>query len=503
MKRWKTIRQRRSRARKGQVSAVATTLGLLLVVSLIANFMLLQLPNEMTQLEVQHQLLVEDQMARFQQQVWAQGANLGLPVTLTSPVTLGSQANPPFGVAAPSTISVAPTTIRSSVTLSSTTISYNPPAWGTFSPCFSATGGSCSGSGFFYANLLGPNRTSFTLSVAGSANWEYNLTLNNDTVTVTWNGANPGPEIVVINGSYNNVIFQKSGSATSNPVIEFLFFGTHDTLSVSDNGGGTGGVTTVYTQFVGYLNNICPAQNLSGTDHLIALSSLGNSQLNVSVTWWNAIGYASAPVTQSFSGGTVTWQNKTGLVPCAFNTGSSSIHTTVLLLGLLVHLSNHYAPAADVAFDQGAVILAEQVGTPVMIEPPAITYGTEPLGATVKLTLFNFVGSATSEAGVTTAGIQTTLLSSQQYSLNTGITGTVLVSYPTLNITTFYPAAWENFFTTLPHSFVPTGSVQCVETTPFAGSCLSPPSNVPVTISVTLVVAQFSINVATIQVALL
>jgi hypothetical protein len=101
---WKTLRQRRGRARKGQVSAIATIFGLLLVVTFISNFILLQLPGEEASNEYAHVLLVENQLATLQGVLFAQSRVAAGPYTLTAPVSLGAQGVPPFGEASGSTL---------------------------------------------------------------------------------------------------------------------------------------------------------------------------------------------------------------------------------------------------------------------------------------------------------------------------------------------------------------------------------------------------------------
>ena len=99
MRSWRTIRQRRDRARRGQVSAVATILGLLLFVSLLSNYVILQLPNTMSTLEYQHVLTLENEFGRLQTALLAE-VDTGDSITLTVPVSLGSIPSPPFGPAA-------------------------------------------------------------------------------------------------------------------------------------------------------------------------------------------------------------------------------------------------------------------------------------------------------------------------------------------------------------------------------------------------------------------
>jgi hypothetical protein len=91
----------RRRGRRAQVAAVATLLGLLLVVTFIANYLSTQLPNQMLQNDLNHEITVENQLGRFDALLQAVSAAHAVGAQVTQPLSLGSAGVPPF--AAPDT----------------------------------------------------------------------------------------------------------------------------------------------------------------------------------------------------------------------------------------------------------------------------------------------------------------------------------------------------------------------------------------------------------------
>ena len=288
MNRWKTLRQRRGRARRGQVSAVATVFGLLIVVTFISNFLLLQLPGEEASNEYDHLLQVENQIASLQAILLTQVRQPSFLYTLTAPVTLGSQGVPPFGPPATSSLYLQPDSLNTSLTV---------------------------------------------------------------------------------------------------PGLNALF--------------------------------------VSGLD---------------------------------------------------------------------VQLNNLYTPTANIILEQGAEILAQTDGTPVMVEPPQFVFsGTATTVRTANVTLFSLTGPPIGESGVTTAVVLTQTLSSSTYSLP--VPDATPTSGAWLNLTTNYPVAWVNYFT-------PLGTyVHEIACSQFAipVSCGTPP-NGAVEVSVLLDVNFVTVTAATVSV---
>ena len=81
------------------MSAIATLLGLLLVVSFIANYLSNQLPNQMSVNDLNHNLQVENQLTRFDALLETASANYATGAQLTQPISLGSASVPPFASA--------------------------------------------------------------------------------------------------------------------------------------------------------------------------------------------------------------------------------------------------------------------------------------------------------------------------------------------------------------------------------------------------------------------
>ncbi|HTS33731.1 MAG TPA: hypothetical protein VMI55_07355 [Thermoplasmata archaeon] len=91
----------RLRGRRGQVSAVATLLGLLLVVTFIANYLTTQLPNQMQANDLSHEITVQNQIGHFDALLQAVSSAHAIGAEVTTPLSLGSDGEPPF--AAPDT----------------------------------------------------------------------------------------------------------------------------------------------------------------------------------------------------------------------------------------------------------------------------------------------------------------------------------------------------------------------------------------------------------------
>ena len=140
------------------------------------------------------------------------------------------------------------------------------------------------------------------------------------------------------------------------------------------------------------------------------------------------------------------------------STSSTHLAVTTASLpgtGFFVNLRNTYAPAAEVAYDEGAVVFAQPGGTPLMEDPPALSVTS---GGAVSVVVPVFQGGIQTEAGTGTAVLGVRLLADQ--TLTFPSTGFSLASGTNVVITvkTPYAAAWMNFLS----SSLPTGtSVTC------------------------------------------
>ncbi|MCI4326490.1 MAG: hypothetical protein L3K16_02475 [Thermoplasmata archaeon] len=500
MRTWTTIHQRRYRARKGQVSAVAVILGLLLFVAFIANFILAELPPQMTQYETDHIILVEDQLARLQATILAESLNASVHLALVSPVSLGSQADPPFGQAATSSVQTEFSSVGTVASYQISDLNSLPMTWDTGSACLNGGHGTCSTAAVknFYNEAVNGTAEAITVSGTGASLF-YNLTGSNDTVTITWSGPNMNVLNLVVNGNNDTVTFKKSAADTGSPRGSFEFYGADDKFILTPSGSHSGAGGTVLTvQFVGSVNGICPWGNLSATDKLGTFGT-GGTLVNVSTTWWNSVGYESKVHTHTYSSGVETYQNSTGFQQCAFTKSNPTTFTAQESGGLLVNIYNHYIAQALVAYDQGAVVAQEAGGGSIVIDPPAISVTQQTAGSIGDVTLVNLVMTPSTQAGLSTASVMSKILTVSHFSVDASANQSLSSPF-TFTITTLFPDAWWTFFNNAPSGF-PSGST-CVTIRPLAApyTCLSPPEGTVEEIVAPMIVQSLVVTDVTAQV---
>jgi hypothetical protein len=499
MRHWSTIRQRRFRRRKGQVSAVATILGLLLVVAFIANFIIAELPGNMEEIETSHILQVENQLGRLQATIEAEAQDPTAAVALASPVTLGSAADPPFGLAATSSIQTELAGVGTVATYQSANIVTPTILWNTGSACLAGGHGTCATAGAKDTYNFAGNSSALGVTISGSGDsLFYNLTGSNDTVTLTWSGPNAVGAKLVLSGTNDSVVFHKSATDTGSPKFSFSFYGADDKMTITPSGSRSGpGGTLVTVNLVGAANGICPWGNLSATDTLGAFGT-GGHFVNVTTTRWNAVGYESPPSSHVYNSGTETFRNSTGFIACAFTSADSSSATVQERGGVLVDISNRYVAATLLAFDQGAVVAQEAGGGSVMVDPPHIAITNRPAGTIGNVTFLNLVMTKSSQAGLSTASVMTRLLSVSDYTI--AASAQHAVSSPVnLTIRTLFPDAWWSYFQSLPTAF-PYGAT-CLTIIPVVApySCLSPPSGTTEEVVAPMVVQSLVVTEITAQ----
>jgi hypothetical protein len=499
--RFRTIRQRRRRANKAQVAAVATVLGLLLVVTFLSNFLSQQLPAALTASEFAHDLQVEDQLAQLQATILAESHSIAPGLALASPVTLGSAAVPPFGPPASGTIIAEQPIIRSSASYAVGSVVGHYPTWGSGSACLAGGTGTCAVVNQVDVwNETNHNGTTFTVTISDSGNsLFYNLTGSNDTLTIDWNGGNTQVINVVVNGSYDTVNYNKAGTDTNSPSASFWFYGRNDKFNLNPTGSTSSALgSKVFVDFVGGYAGICPYGNWTNLDKVGTLTT-GGTNLNLTVEWWNMLGYISPSHAQTYPGGTghnetIHWSNSTGVQNCAFTTTSATMYHADFAEGILVHLFNRYLPPTDVVYDQGTVIDYQLGGAPVMVSPPTLTHTRIPAGYTAAITLVDLKANFTQQNGLETAAVSTSVLNAQTFTVENGLTAYRLASQFYLNITTAYPQAWLTFIAASPTLF-PFGA-SCTDVTVFSApyTCATPPTNGVVTVSTRLSVVELTIT---------
>jgi hypothetical protein len=512
------VRKWRLRGRRAQVSAVATILGLLLVVTFIANYLTATLPGQMSINDLNHVVQVEDQVGRLSALLQAASADDAVGAQLTQPITLGSAGQPPFASADPGSIGPATNGAAFNLTLPiGGAWSYVPPTIGTAgykgfpsASCTStATQVTCSGTSIAYWNVSEASGTNLAFTGASGT---YNVNIKDSgtnatkaSITTTLN--NVGTLNLLVLGSNVSIPLTLSGQGTVN--IEIV--GNYDNLTITDTSGG-GNVnllevglhdTTWVPQAAGlnFLANIagtsdyvrfsgtesalsattvasvyflgdtptttaCPNDNLASSDFVegghdlvqnhhgfgggTTYTSYGSYNVTYNVT--------STPVTLSTTPPAQwTEYNVTpefnALVPEAaycplYVQASDPMSLSALGGGTIVHLASTYIPSADVAFDQGAVVYAQEGGIPILLDPPGISYtmsGKEL--STLSIWLPIFVGTIPIDSGLSTTEFESRLVSTNTVTFSSG-TSLDIAANNNINVTITSPfaAAWVGYF---------------------------------------------------------
>jgi hypothetical protein len=475
----RAVRQNwRRRGRRAQVAAVATILGLLLVVTMVANYLTTQLPAQMQLNDANRGLSVENQVSRLAASLRAAAAADRVGAVVSEPVSLGSLGAPPFAGA--DGASIGPGAQGSELTASFVAlgpVTYKGPGgWpaggnvGT-SGCSETPAGSqnpttvsCTGGTTLTQNFT--NGSHF-ISVTGGSNLHLNFTTNYSIIAVGATGGAGNTVIIVGNhdaiylnatggsgvsvtlvGSNDSLAVTGKGGAT----VSVFLVGNADAVSWSANGAsssfierawGSGDSTTTtnsnaavyYTGFnaANPTSSVCPYANDSNTDTVSGSGGTVN---------YNNTGYSGSG---SSGGWSETW-NKVSNLTCPFYSAFTVPQKSSGAVGasFVVYLRNTYAPAADVAFDQGAVVYAQSNGRPLLLVGPAITY----TGGTLALWVPEFLGTVGAEAGDGTAELSARLVSVVSLHLPSdgfSISGTI-----SIKVTTPYAAAWESYFGAVP-----------------------------------------------------
>jgi len=491
-------RKWRRRGRRGQVAAVATLLGLLLVVTFIANFLTTVVPNQMQVNDLNHDILVENEYGRLSALLSSAGAQGSAGMQFVQPLTLGSDSVAPWSAQDGSTVGSG--RIGSSLALSfgllGATI-YSPP---TGSPqggpalpgactwtSLAHVGISCVGAIATLAYNFSGNSKAFTFSDTGSSTlMSLNYSTNGSTIAlsltgavnfqiaiygsnnvITTSGVGSGNVRLILVGNNNFVNLGNTGSAT----VQVAMYGSHDTVYQAATGSGnlllvvygsqdsfTGNATGSgsYTAYVTGFNATnptspqCPYSNLSSTDKLGG-SEVGSGKFTA---YYNNTVYTG---TKTQAPWTTHYQNvATSLCPFFVRQAIAQESPAVVGAGPVTELINSYAPSGEVAYDEGAVVYAQYGAYPIFIENPSIALtvvggvGGEVTDASIWLPFFsNLVGSV---AGVGTETLDVGLLQTHTYVINASAsTFAVNPNVPIhIVIHTPYAEAWDAFLTSRP-----------------------------------------------------
>ncbi|MCI4342003.1 MAG: hypothetical protein L3K11_06520 [Thermoplasmata archaeon] len=500
MRSWRTIRQRRWRSRKAQVSAVGVLLGLLLVTVYIANYLGMTLPSQMQELEFEHELQVENQLGRLQALVVAQARMGDFNIPFTSPVTLGSGSVPPFAPASTGSIGPDPGALSASLPYRVVSVTTHPPNWNVTPTC-PATGSPCHGT--LWDNITGTPNQSYAFKFNGGApTMNLNFTGSYDSITMEWLGkSSNGNVYAIFNGSNLHVTLDKgSNGGGDSPFITVVFYGQNDVFEMDLNGAGM----TANVGFYGSLNKLCPEGNLSNTDAFY-WNNTSPTTTTVNATWYNDVGYSNVNVLPLGGGTTLTFRNQS-LVPggCAWSSVSGSTFHPSFTSGIRVHLNDRYIQSEDIVYDQGAIIVNHPGVGSIMESPPQLSVVGSGTGLAVNLTLVNIVGNNQfEEEGVSTAGVTTRLLSDFTYSVVSSPSTNQYLSAVWLNVSTPYPAAWSSYLSGLPGGLL-LGTPLCLPQHPVfpPATCLVPQPGALETVSALFDVVQFTLTQVNVQVSI-
>jgi len=533
----------RRRGRRGQVAAVATVLGLLLIVTMVANFLSTQLPAQMQVNDANHTLVVEDQVSRFAATLQAAAGVSAVDAALSQPVSLGSVGDPPFAPADGSVI--GPGTLGSGIAVSFSVnggSTYAPPsvgaAGGTTTGASCTTGSTsltCSTTGHKVVwNFTSSSPTSYSVSTSGgpyylnfstsgstiaatvssSAPDYYVIIGNNDTLTFTISGSSDVVHVVMV-GNNDEVTFAAGSWSSSTIQILFVgnfdslvtgsqslsssrllatFYGSNDTTQLGTTSATGSSVGIYYNGFVPTNpTSSCPVDNLAAHTDSVSTTGSQSGSGTYTVTFNDtSVGTGSAPPSP-WAG---TYGEPTPFA-CPFvvandfsqkSSGAGGASFSVLL-------RNSYIPQGVVAFDQGAVVYAQPNGIPLMLLGPVYTFvhGTLTLWVPVFLTRIG------TEVGTGTAELTAHLVSLLNVSLPAG--GYALSGTTSLAITTPYALAWQSYLSTSSSTLAgdavcaPAKSTACTGPFQFNGPMGTVYVNVTAT-ALALQIATFSIGVS-------
>jgi hypothetical protein len=499
-------------------------------VTVLANYLSVQLPAQMAVNDAEHTASVEDQFARLAGALQSLAQSGGVGGVLTQPVSLGSVGAPPF--AGPDGAEVSPGSVGSQLAVSFSVegpSTYSPPGgWPaggnlfksgcSYSPSGSEnpTTVSCKGGAVLTQNFT--NGSHF-IAVTGGSNLHLNFTTSYSTVVV--GAAGGAANTVTVVGSYDTVYLNATGGSN----VRVTLVGNHDTLLISGKGGAT-----VRLYLVGDYDTASWSANGASSSFVESAwgshdtTTTSNTNAAVYYTGFNATspsssgcpyGNASSTDSVSGSGGTVqynntgysgsgssggwseSWKKTTGLT-CPFfsveqfaQKTSGTTGATILLL-----LRNTYSPAAELAFDEGAVVYAQSGGAPAVVVAPGLSY----TGGALSVWVPEFVDKVGAEAGVGTAVLTLRLTSSLEVHLPANGFSIAPSSSVSISVTTPYGQAWMNYFATVSSlnglaTCAPATSTACVGPFGFYGPLATVTLTVPAT-SLSLDLATYVVSVS-------
>lgn len=489
---------------------MATVLGLLLVVTFLANYLTSTLVGQMQGVEFDHELLVQDELERLQTEIVAAGEHGATPLPLTAPIELGSAAVPPFGNPASGTLFLNAAPANDTFTYGLAHYLYVSPVWGqgtlcSYGQCTSISGGLSASASVSNAcsppvtyNFTGSDE-SLQITVSGSNDcYLFNVLGDHDLLTFSNSGSNTVQETVVVLG---NDDFVTDDAAGTGGAAEFELFGGSDRFN--ETGAGSSLVTQV--EFIGEASQLCPYENQSSTDSFLMA---GTGRLDTTnLTWYNNAGYQTSyhAVTsrgRHATGDIVGFLNESsGSLPCAFTTTEATYLGTDFGASVQVALDNRYIPSVDVSYRSGGVVEGTPGASGAMLSPPTWQFSPVNGGEGATLILVQFLGTPVEEGGVATALVALRVMNEVKATMSTSSPVGPLAPVQFLNITSRFPSAWITYLHGL-GSIVE--GIGCMALGPIAYpyTCLQPPPGSYVRLTATLSLVQLTIETVQIQASL-
>jgi hypothetical protein len=443
------------------------------VVTFIASYLTTSLPNAMSQNDLQHEVLIENQLARLSALLLATSEAAAPGAQVSQPITLGSAGSPPFAGSDGASVTAAPRGSLMSINYSLIGPLRLPnggiPNTGIYtSHCGPVlpNGWSCHGAGGVIWNFTAGNHTKYFVNGTGQFSVDANFTTNYSLIAVGSVGG--ASDIVSVFGNHNTIFVNGTGGATlyievvgsnntlavtstGGSVINLYIVGNYDTLSTSTAGGG-GVVVTAYgthdhysdspanavVYFIGFnVDNptlgLCPYANQANTDTVggsggsVNYNDTNTSTANSTSGGWH-YGYSNPPPSA-----------------CPFVV-TALLAQTPVAAGFIVNLRNTYSPSADVAFDEGAVVFAQQSGIPIFSTPPPFSYQAN----TLHVFIPQFESPVASEAGTGTSEASLRLLATSHLSLPSNGFSLGNNTRVTVTIVSEFAAAWYAYFLNQP-----------------------------------------------------
>jgi hypothetical protein len=490
------LRKWRLRGRRGQVAAVATILGLLLVVTYLANYLTTTLPGQMSVNDLQHDVQVENQVGRLQALIAAGVASDAVGAQLSQPITLGGAGQPPFAGADSGWIS--PGNLSGSfkanfTAASSQTIGITLDGAAGTGACTGAPSVRCP-SGTWFTTSVSPSVASDLLVLTLNV-YEESAALTTADVTdssgSTWHLVNAG-------GNADG-----GGACGGGNFCEYVFWALDpsagaDTVSVGAAGLTAHDTSAVLLAFLGILTSgpisaagafatagsttasATVAAPATGLVLGLVTSALTGSSAFPTITADSAVTPCTSPCTAIASedgeNWGVTFADSEAAASAGTYTASATLSNsenwgeialaiapapvvtpptlTPLATGapppgaaLVVHLRNTYVPTAEIAYDQGAVVFAQPGSVPTFVDPPAFTYS----GSSVSVTIPVFRGTIPVESGFGTTDVLVRLINLNTFDFPGNGLFVEGGSDISLSLQSPYWAAWMGYFDSNPN----------------------------------------------------